>query len=516
MAGASPQRAVKVIQPQDGFQLKASSTPADIAILGGAAGLGKTYILLLEFLRHINNPQWGGVGFRRTTPQIRNEGGLWDTSMKIYPHAGGAPKETTLEWNFPKGSKLKFSHLEYEKNILDWQGSQIPFIFFDELTHFSEKSFFYLLTRNRSTCGVAPYVRATCNPDPDSWVAKLIGWWIDQHTGFPIPERDGVLRYFTRDGESYIWGDSPKEVIEKAWYFLEKVVQTSGIDPKVFVKSITFISGTIYDNKELLSTNPQYLANLLAQDEATKAALFAGNWKVILSANDIYPYPAFVGLFENLYKVKTEGRFITADIALKGSDKFVVGVWYGFELMDILILPKTNGPQVIEGITSMAKKHAVQNRHIVYDNDGVGGFVDGFIIGAIPFVNGARALNDENYQNLKTQCFYKSGDRVARGEYRISEKVATTMYDEKMTVRQRFIHERKAIKRDKADADGKLRIIPKEQMKVFLSGESPDLMDMWMMREMFEVKRPPLEIIEQTPGARQNSDLERIKRSYGM
>lgn len=506
----------KTIQPQHGFQLRAQATSADIAILGGAAGLGKTFVLLLEFLRHIHNPEWGAVGFRRTSPQIRNEGGLWDTSMQIYPHAGGAPKESTLEWIFPKGAKLKFSHLEYDKNILDWQGSQIPFIFFDELTHFTEKMFFYLLTRNRSTCGVAPYVRATCNPDPDSWVAKLISWWIDQNTGFPIAERDGVLRYFTRDGENYIWGDTAQEVIDKSWYFLEKIVAASKIDPKVFVKSLTFISGTIYDNKELLTTNPQYLANLLAQDEATKAALFAGNWKVVLSENDIYPYPAFIGMFENLFKVKTEGRYITADIALKGSDKFIVGVWYGFELADILIMPKSDGAQVINGIVEMAKKHNVQNRHTVYDNDGVGGFIDGFIIGAKGFVNGAKALNDENYYNLKTQCFYKSGDRAAKGEYRVSEKVANTMYDDKMTVRQRFIHERKAIKRDKADADGKLRIIPKEQMKVFLSGQSPDLMDMWMMREYFEVKKEPSEPMEQTPGGQQKSDFERIKRMYGM
>jgi len=62
------------------------------------------------------------------------------------------------------------------------------------------------------------------------------------------------------------------------------------------------------------------------------------------------------------------------------------------------------------------------------------------------------------------------------------------MYDSKMTVRQRFLHERKAIKRDKVDSDLKLRIISKEAMKVILGGESPDLMDMFMMRELFELK----------------------------
>jgi hypothetical protein len=62
------------------------------------------------------------------------------------------------------------------------------------------------------------------------------------------------------------------------------------------------------------------------------------------------------------------------------------------------------------------------------------------------------------------------------------------MYDDKSTIRQQFIRERRAIKRDKADMDGKLRIIPKDQMKAALSGKSPDLMDMFMMREWFELK----------------------------
>jgi hypothetical protein len=483
-----------IIQPQKGYQLKTLSSAADIVIGGGAAGLGKTYSLLLEFLRHKNNPKWGGVIFRRTSPQIRNEGGLWDTSMSIYPYVGGEPKESFLEWKFKSGCQLKFSHLEHEKNKLDWQGAQIPYIGFDELTHFSETMFFYLLSRNRSTCGVKPYVRATCNPDPESWVAKLIEWWINQDTGDPIPERDGVIRYFTRDGSSYIWGDTAEEVIEKAWYFLEDLIADSKIEPREFVKSITFISGSIYENKELLSTNPGYLANLVAQDEQTKSQLLKGNWKVVVSESDIYSYPAFVGMFNNVFDVKSTKRYITADIALKGSDKFVVFVWYGFLLVDVLIMDKSDGKQIIDGIQDLARKHRVPNMNIVYDNDGVGGFIDGFVVGAKGFVNNAKALpdpvtrKDEMYENLKTQCYYKSGDRVGESEYKVSEEVANQMYDNEKTVRQQLIFERKAIKRDKADMDGKLKIIPKKKMKVILGGSSPDMMDAWMMREYFELQ----------------------------
>lgn len=467
--------------------MKTLASPADIVFSGGAAGLGKTFTLLLEFLRHIGVPEWGGVIFRRTSVQIRNQGGLWDTSMTIFPHAGGKPKESYLEWDFKRGPRLKFAHLEHEKNIYDWQGAQIPFIGFDELTHFSRKMFFYLLSRNRSTCGVKPYMRATCNPDPDSWVAEFIEWYLDSDTGLPIPERDGVVRYFAVDGDNLIWGDTIEEVIEKAWYFLKGAIGDSGIAPAEFIKSFTFISGSIYDNKELLKVNPGYLANLLAQDEQTKLQLFDGSWKVVVSDIELYNYHSFLGLFNNLYHVTTGKKYIIADIALKGNDKFIIGVFDGFELVDILIMPKSDGKEVIDAIKQMAQKHQVPNQDIVYDNDGVGGFVDGFVVGAIPFHNGGSPIDGENYKNLKTQCYYKSSDRANGGGYRISEYVADMMYDDKMTVRQRLLYERRAIKRDKTDMDGKLCIIPKDKMKGMLNGQSPDLMDMFMMRERVEL-----------------------------
>lgn len=497
---------IKVIRPQEGYQMLSLSSKADVVIGGGAAGVGKTFSLLLEPLRHKDVKGFGTVCFRRTSPQITAEGALWDTSEQIYTQVPGAKaRRSTLEWEFYNNgnqtSKLKFSHLEYEKNIYDWQGSQIPLIQFDELTHFTKKMFFYLLSRNRSVCGVKPYVRATCNPDPDSWVAELISWWIDQDTGYPIPEREGVLRYLVVDGDNYIWGDSKDEVKEKAWYMLREQVEKSGIDPDHFIKSYTFISGDIYQNKELLKVDPSYLGNLMSQDEETQSALLKGNWKVVLSDNDIFDYYAFKGCFDNSINVKTGTKYITADIAMKGSDKFVVGVWDGWELIDILIMDKSNGKEVVDSIKGLATQYSVQNRHICFDNDGVGSFVDGFIVGAIEFNNGGTPFPNptkpmidpktgnplpENYQNLKTQCYYATGSLIDEGKVIISERVANKMYDNKETIRQRFMAERKAIKRDKADMDGKLRILPKDKMKSYLSGQSPDLMDMFMMRRRFD------------------------------
>lgn len=479
--------------------MKALSSSADIVIGGGAAGAGKTFSLLLEPLRHIHVKGFGAVCFRRTSPMIRSEGGLWDASEKLYRKVSGAEsRNSILEWKFEAGTKIKFSHMQYEENKFDWQGAEIPLIMFDELTHFTKSMFLYMLSRNRSTCGVKPYIRATCNPDPDSWVADFIEWYIDQDPnsptyGYPIPERQGVVRYFTNENDNIVWGDSFDEVYQKCKEFIDSEIEKSHglVSPADFIKSFTFIGGSIYENRELLKVNPGYLGNLNAQSQEEKLRLLGGNWKISLKGNDIYDFHKFNDIFTNSFVPEGE-MFITTDIALKGSDKFVIFVWSGKRLIDFHVMDVSKGNQVIDMIKSYAFAYSVPYSNILFDNDGAGQFVDGFIDGAKEFNNGGKPLpNDitglpENYNHLKSQCFFKSGDAVNRGEYYVTPEAANKRYDDKMTLKERLLYERKAIKRDKVDNDGKLCVIQKKEMKNYLSGQSPDIMDAFMMREWFE------------------------------
>ena len=192
-----------ILAPQKGPQERFLATSADICIYGGAAGGGKTFGLLLEPLRHMKNKDFNSVIFRRDYTQVTSPGGLWDSSKKIYSYVQGCyPLKTPkLHWTFKSGASVNFAHLGSDEDCLSWQGSQVTMIGFDELTHFSEYQFFYMLSRNRTDSGVAPYVRATCNPDADSWVAEFIKWWIDQDTGYPIPERSGKIRWMVRLNE---------------------------------------------------------------------------------------------------------------------------------------------------------------------------------------------------------------------------------------------------------------------------------------------------------------------------
>lgn len=270
-----------IIKPQPGPQEAFLSTSADIAIYGGAAGGGKSYALLLEPLRHINNPGFGAVIFRKNSNQITAEGGLWDTSMGIYPMLGGTSVLTPKpQWKWKSGAKISFAHLQLEKDVLSWQGSQIAMIGFDELTHFSKAQFFYMLSRNRSLCGVRPYIRATCNPDADSWVSEFIEWWIDQETGYPILERSGKIRWMYRLNDEIHWGNSREELI--------KQLDLQG-DDREAPKSVTFIASKLTDNKILMAADPGYMASLKALSIVERERLLEGNWKIRPAAGLYFP-----------------------------------------------------------------------------------------------------------------------------------------------------------------------------------------------------------------------------------
>lgn len=261
------------------------STPAQICIFGGAAGGGKSFGLLLSPLRYKNVKGFGCTIFRRNFNQIFSQGGLWDESQKVYQGIKGASPQMSLgRWKFCDKdgrivSTVKFAHIEREEDLAKWQGSQICEIGFDELTHFSEKTFFYMLSRNRSTCGVVPFVRATCNPDADSWVAKFIAWWINQETGYPIPERSGKIRWFIRRNETLHWANTKQEL----WKQFNLVTEEERAEPR----SVTFIMSQLKDNQALLKVNPQYMANLKALSIIERERLLNGNWK-IRAASGLY------------------------------------------------------------------------------------------------------------------------------------------------------------------------------------------------------------------------------------
>lgn len=93
---------------------------AQILVIGGAAGSGKSYLLQMLPLRYIDDPKTTCIMFRRTTPQIKGHGGLYDTAYNMYqqlpPQIKPRFRQQALEAQFPNGAKVKWSHMENEKD----------------------------------------------------------------------------------------------------------------------------------------------------------------------------------------------------------------------------------------------------------------------------------------------------------------------------------------------------------------------------------------------------------------
>jgi len=170
--------------------------------------------------------------------------------------------------------RVQFAAIDLEQDKLKYQGAQIAMIGFDELTHFTESQFVYLMSRNRSDSGVPGYIRATCNPDADSWVREWVEWYLDAD-GFPDKNKAGKLRWFIRIDNTLHWADSPEELKQRH-------------GDHVFPKSFTFIPSTVFDNKILMAKDPSYLGSLHALDRVEKARLLSGNWNVKVSAGSLF------------------------------------------------------------------------------------------------------------------------------------------------------------------------------------------------------------------------------------
>jgi predicted phage terminase large subunit-like protein len=338
------------IQPQAGPQEAFLASRADICIYGGAAGGGKTWALLLEPLRHLDNPHFGAVVFRRTSPQITNEGGLWDEAGKLYPQLGGTPRVGALEYVFRSGMRVGFRHLQHEDTKYDWQGGQIALIEFDELTHFTESQFWYMLSRNRSTAGVQPYVRATCNPEAESWVAKLLAWWIDPETGLPVPERAGAVRWFVRVNDRLEWADDPAELRARF----------PGIPPK----SLSFVPARLSDNRALMAADPGYLANLMALPLVERERLLGGNWRIRPESGLVFNR----SWFEVVRAAPAEGSLVRYwdKASVPGGGDYSCGVKMGRSPQGVYYVA-----HVLRGQWSSAERNAVMKQTAALDGPGV-------------------------------------------------------------------------------------------------------------------------------------------------
>ena len=216
------------------------------ALYGGAAGGGKSDALVAEALRQVDIPHYKAILFRKTFPEARE---LIIKSLNMYPRAYPKAKYNDSEhcWTFPSGAKIYFGSMPNSNSYLRYQGLSFAFIGFDELTHFTQQEYEYLISRNRADGpGVRVYIRSTANPGGVGH-----GW---------VKER-------------FITAMPPNTPYE----FKTTVVDPDGKQIEVRRKRI-YIPAKVFDNKILLKNDPNYIANLAMLPEAERNALLYGSW----------------------------------------------------------------------------------------------------------------------------------------------------------------------------------------------------------------------------------------------
>ncbi|MBR3737527.1 MAG: terminase family protein, partial [Eubacterium sp.] len=116
-------------------------------LYGGAAGGGKSDAILIEALRQVHIPNYRGIIFRRTYPQLE---ALIARSRELYSKIFPSAKYNSSEkrWLFPSGARIFFGYMQYEQDKYNYQGKPYDFIAFDELTHFTFSQYMYLMSRN--------------------------------------------------------------------------------------------------------------------------------------------------------------------------------------------------------------------------------------------------------------------------------------------------------------------------------------------------------------------------------
>jgi hypothetical protein len=201
------------------------------------------------------------------------------------------------------------------------------------------------------------------------------------------------------------------------------------------------------------------------------------------STDQLISYDAINNMWTNTHVVRGK-RYITADIALHGSDKFVVIVWDGWDIIDFIVIDKCEAPEVEMLLKDTAEKYSVGRSNITYDADGLGSFLRGYLSGARPFNNGGAVIGKNiNYKNLKSQCGYEFAKRANNNEILISCEVD----------KGELIKELECLQSYDLDKDGKIQLMPKTKIKEVI-GHSPDKLDALIMRMIFELRTFGIEI----------------------
>lgn len=257
----------------------------------------------------------------------------------------------------------------------------------------------------------------------------------------------------------------------KNWVYKEFYLQNKKESLK---QSKKFIQALPTDNHHLPKS---YLTSLLELDKNSKQRLYYGNWEYDDDPSTLIEIDAINDYFNPNHLKKEGEKYLTIDVARKGKDKTVFRVWVGWVCIYRYSIASSGLKTVVEKAKELQLKYFIPLSNVIADEDGVGGGVVDFL-GSKGFVNNSKALNAENFANLKSQCSFMMAKKIMKRE------VGETNAD--IDVIEITSEEMEQVKQKDIDKDGKIAIISKDVVKENI-GRSPDEWDSIMMRYYFEL-----------------------------
>ena len=402
-------------------------------LYGGAAAGGKSYgATALAVIKCLQFPNIR-VGLARnelTTLKKTTVVSLFevinDWGLKIDEHY--RYNSTSGEISFTNGSKIVLLELRYlpsDPNYTRLGGQLLTFSIIDEAGEVDEKGKQILQSRlgrwmNNET-GIKPFLLMTCNPSKNFL-----------YRDYYIPSQDNTLPTHKK-----------------------------------------FVTALVLDNPFI---NDMYVNNLhKTLSNTDKERLINGNWDYENSPDALMDYETILNIFVDEYTPNEKSKnYISADIAFT-SDKCVIMVWDDLTLIEIIVNPEGKVEDVIR---NKAKELKIPPQNISYDADGVGKYLMNYLKGSKDIINNSKPIGGENYDNLKTQLYFKMAEVINKGEL----KIIKTKYQ------NIIIDELQQVKHKPSNTVGKISMISKGEVKRML-GHSPDFSDAMAYRMVFEIKK---------------------------
>ena len=297
--------------------------------------------------------------------------------------------------------------------------------------------------------------------------------------------------------------DECNQIVHKAWQIVlsrcRYKLKEFGLTPKLLgtcnpAKNWTYKefynpnkNNTLPNNRKFIQALPtdnpnlpqSYLDSLLSLDKVSKERLYFGNWEYDDDPSALIDIDSIVDYFNPNHIERTGKMYMTIDVARKGKDTTVFRVWDDWLCIYRFQIDKSDLTVVVDKGLQLQKKYNIPLSQIVADEDGVGGGVVDFFK-CKGFVNNSTPLNDENFNNLKSQCGFKMAKKIVDRECgEICDNTA---------VMNITIEEMEQVKQKDIDKDGKIALVSKDIVKQMI-GRSPDEWDSIMMRYYFELNK---------------------------